>query len=122
MAESRARLSEELLRRLTAALRAGQLYSKGHPIITRNVEGFARAIDAFHELTPTLIVGIVEDQVIVDEMPVPRGAGFESLIRRLKQIGIERVTIEKGVTSESPSSITCGSVAGGIPREPSGRS
>jgi len=105
MADSRARLGEELLRRLTAALRAGQLYSKGHPIITRNVEGFARAIDAFHELTPTLIVGIVEDQVIVDEMPVPRGAGFESLIRRLKQIGVERITIEKGVTIEEISTL-----------------
>ena len=100
MLDSRSRLAEELLRRLTASLRAGQLYSKGHPLITRNLEGLGRAIDAFHAVTPALVVGIVEDQVIVDEMPVPRGAGLESLIRRLKQIGVERITIEKGATPE----------------------
>src|SRR6185503_4557804 len=34
----RAQLAEELLRRLSAALRSRQLYSKNHPIIARNLE------------------------------------------------------------------------------------
>ena len=97
MPDSRSHLAEDLLRRLTASLRAGQLYSRGHPIITRNLESLLRAIEAFHELTPSLVVGIVEEQIIVDEVPIPRGAGLESLVRRLKQIGIERITIDKGV-------------------------
>ncbi len=38
MAQPRSQLAEELLRRLAASLRAGQLYSKGHPIIARNLD------------------------------------------------------------------------------------
>ena len=93
----RAQLAEELLRRLAASLRAGQLYSKGHPIITRNLDSLYRAIDGLHDLSPTLVVGIVDDEFIVDEVPVPRAEALAPLVRRLRQIGVERVTIEKGV-------------------------
>ena len=111
---TRSQLGEELLRRLTASLRASQLYSKGHPIITRNLDGLSRAIEAFHEVTPALVVGIVEDQVIVDETPVPR-AGLESLVRRLKQIGVERITIDKGVAASEIATLS--EVVGTAPPE-----
>jgi len=93
----RAQLAEELLRRLAASLRAGQLYSKGHPVITRNLDSLYRAIDGLHDLSPTLVVGIVDDEFIVDEVPVPRAEALAPLVRRLRQIGVERITIEKGV-------------------------
>ena len=93
----RAQLAEELLRRLAASLRAGQLYSKGHPIITLNLDSLSRAIDGLHDLSPTLVVGILDDEFIVDEVPVPRAEALAPLVRRLRQIGVERITIEKGV-------------------------
>ncbi len=68
----RPQLAEELLRRLSASLRAGQLYSKGHPIISRNLDSLYRAVEAMHTLSPTLVVGIVDAEFIVDEVPVPR--------------------------------------------------
>lgn len=97
MALPRPQLTEELLRRLAASLRAAQLYSQGHPIITRNLDSLCRAIEALHDLSPTLVVGIVDDEFIVDEVPVPRAEALAPLVRRLRQIGIERITIEKGV-------------------------
>lgn len=97
MAPPRSQLAEELLRRLAASLRAGQLYSKGHPIIARNLDSLCRVIEALHDLSPTLVVGIVDDEFIVDEVPVPRAEALAPLVRRLRQIGIERITIEKGV-------------------------
>ena len=43
MSAPRLQLADELLRRLAAALRAGQLYSRGHPIIARNLEALSAA-------------------------------------------------------------------------------
>src|SRR6187399_594660 len=52
----RAQLAEELLRRLAASLRSGQLYSKGHPIITRNLEGLSTVLQLLHGLEPTVVI------------------------------------------------------------------
>jgi putative nucleotidyltransferase with HDIG domain len=100
MAPPRAQLAEELLRRLSASLRAGQLYSRGHPIIGRNLDSLARAIEALHAHSPSVVMGIVGDEVIVDETPVGKAEGLGALVRRLTQIGIERITIDRGVTAE----------------------
>jgi len=94
---SRAQLAEELLRRLAASLRSGQLYSKGHPLIARNLDGFGRAIEALHDLSPTVVIGIVDEEVIVDDLPIGGGGTLAPLVRRLRQIGIERIAIDRGV-------------------------
>jgi putative nucleotidyltransferase with HDIG domain len=96
----RAQLADELLRRFAAALRSGQLYSRNHPIITRNLESLAAAVNLLHTLDTSVVVGIVGDEVIVDDMPISRGENTLGLVRRLKQIGVERVTIDRGVTSD----------------------
>ncbi len=100
MAQPRSQLAEELLRRLAASLRAGQLYSQGHPIIARNLDSLCRTVVALHDLSPTLVVGIVDDEFIVDEVPVPRAEALAPLVQRLRQIGIERITVEKGVSHD----------------------
>ena len=94
---ARMQLAEELLRRLAASLRSGQLYSKGHPLIARNLDGLGRAIEALHDLAPTIVIGIVADEVIVDDLPIGGGGTLAPLVRRLRQIGIERIAIERGV-------------------------
>jgi putative nucleotidyltransferase with HDIG domain len=96
----RAQLADELLRRFAAALRSGQLYSKGHPIIARNLEALSGAIQLLHALEPTIVVGIVGDQIIVDELPIAKAETLGAFIRRLKQVGVERITIDRGVTPE----------------------
>ena len=96
-ASSRPQLAEELLRRLAASLRSSQLYSRGHPLIARNLEGLGRAIDALHDVAPSIVIGLVGDEVIVDDLPAGGAAGLLPLVRRLRQIGIERITIDRGV-------------------------
>lgn len=98
MTAPRPQLAEELLRRLAASLRSGQLYSKGHPIIIRNIEGLARAIEQLHEIEPTLVIGIVGEEFIVDDMPAAKADALIALVRRLRQIGVERIAIDRGVT------------------------
>ena len=51
---SRTQLAEELLRRLAAAVRSGQLYSRGHPIIGRNLEALSAAVQQLHRSAPSI--------------------------------------------------------------------
>jgi putative nucleotidyltransferase with HDIG domain len=98
MTAPRLQLADELLRRFAAALRSTQLYSKGHPIIARNLEALSAAAQLLHTLQPAIVVGLVGDEVIVDEVPIARADTMGPLIRRLQQSGIERITLERGVT------------------------
>src|SRR5438067_1757749 len=96
----RQQLADELLRRFAAALRSAQLYSAGHPIIARNLEGLSTAIQLLHALEPEIVIGIVGDEIIVDETPVAKAATLAALVRRLEQSAVERVTIDRGVTAD----------------------
>jgi putative nucleotidyltransferase with HDIG domain len=96
----RQQLADELLRRFAAALRSGQLYSRTHPIIGRNLDLLAAAVQQLHEQAPAIVIGIVGDEIIVDDVPVTKADTLGGLTRRLKQISIERITIDRGVTRE----------------------
>jgi len=100
MSTSRQALADELIRRLAAALRAAQLYSPGHPIIARNMDAWSSAIEALHRVQPSVIIGLVGDEVIVDEVPLTSAEAWAPVIRRLQQGGVERVTIERGVSHD----------------------
>jgi putative nucleotidyltransferase with HDIG domain len=100
MATQRAQLADELLRRFAATLRAAQLYAKNHPIVARNHEQLLTAIKALHGLGPSTVVGMVGDEIIVDDVPIAKGDTLGGLVRRMKQIGVERVTFDRGVTAE----------------------
>jgi putative nucleotidyltransferase with HDIG domain len=93
-------LADELLRRFAAALRSAQLYSQGHPIIARNLESLSTAIQLLHSLDPTIVIGLVGDEVIVDDMPMARADSLGGTVRRLQQSGVERIAIDRGVTTD----------------------
>jgi putative nucleotidyltransferase with HDIG domain len=96
----RGQQADEMLRRFAAALRSAQLYSRGHPIIGRNLESLAAACQVLHSVQPTIVVGLVADEVIVDDVPIVKSDATSPLVRRMQQTGVERVTIDHGVTME----------------------
>ncbi len=92
-------LSEELLRRFGAALRGAQLYAPGHPLVRSNTAGFAEIAGRMLEVSPTLSIALVGDEVVVGDLPTPRGGStLGELLVKLKAHGIERVTLERGLT------------------------
>ncbi len=100
-AAQRARLAEELLRRLAAALRGTQLYAPGHPLVTRGIAALADTLALAHTTSAAVTIGIVGDNLVVGDMPVPRAAEtLGELMRRLQQAGIERIVIDRGVVAE----------------------
>ena len=100
MTTPRFQLADELLRRFAASLRSAQLYSKGHPLIARNLESLSAALQLLHGLSPAVVIGLVGDEVIVDDMPIARADAIGPLARRLQQSGIERITFDRGVSAE----------------------
>ena len=95
---SRGRLAEELPRRLAAALRSAQLYAPSHPLVARSLAGLHEALQLLHVSTPSLAIGLVGDELVVGDAPVPRaGDTMGELMRRLQQAGIERIVIDRGV-------------------------
>jgi putative nucleotidyltransferase with HDIG domain len=98
MSTARFQLADELLRRFAAALRSTQLYSKGHPIIGRNLEALSAAIQLLHGLEPSIVIGLLSDEIVVDDMPIAKADAMGPMLRRLKQAGVERITIDRGAT------------------------
>jgi putative nucleotidyltransferase with HDIG domain len=90
---------EELLRRFGAALRGAQLYAPGHPLVIRNVTSFSDVVQRLLEDTPTVSIALLADEVVVGDQPIPRGAStIGELAAKLKSRGVERLSIDKGVT------------------------
>lgn len=95
---NRGKLAEELVRRLAAALRGSQLYSHGHPLVARTITALADSLALSLTNTPSVTIGIVGDDLVVGDVPVPRAAEtMAELMQRLRQAGIERIVIDRGV-------------------------
>jgi putative nucleotidyltransferase with HDIG domain len=94
-------LYEELLRRFASGTRAAQLYAADHPLLGRNVEGLLGALKTLHQQLPALTLGIVDHEFVVADTPLAKAsAGMKDLIERLLANKVERLSFERGVTSE----------------------
>ncbi len=100
MPAPRRQMAEDLIRSFAATMRSVQLYSKGHPLIGKNVDALSAAIQTLHSMESEVVIGMVGNEVIVDDLPVSKSESLAPTVRRLKQGGIERITIDRGVTAE----------------------
>jgi putative nucleotidyltransferase with HDIG domain len=96
---ARTALYDELLRRFAAGVRAAQLYAPDHPLLARNVDGLLSALRSLHQLTPSVPVGIVGNELVVCDTPMAKtSAGMSELVKRLRDHTIERIAFEGGIT------------------------
>jgi putative nucleotidyltransferase with HDIG domain len=100
-ATERARLADDLLRRLAAAIRGAQLYAPGHPLVTRSVTSLLETLATAHQYMPSITIGIVGEDMVVGDIPIRDAAStMGELMRRVQQAGIERIVIDRGVQSD----------------------
>ena len=93
--------AEELVRRLATALRGTELYSPTHPLVQRGIDGLAAAATEALQAAPSVVIGFVGDEVIVDTTRLPRGsAALVGFARDLREREIEKVTLSRGLTRE----------------------
>ena len=103
---SRSGLSEELVRRLASAMRAAQLYAPTHPLVAKSGAGLAELLTTMLANVPSLTIGIVGDDLVVADVPIPNAAeNLGELMRRLRQSGVERVVFDRGATAEEVSAL-----------------
>jgi putative nucleotidyltransferase with HDIG domain len=100
MSATKAKLADELLRRLAATIRSSQLYSPGHPIIAKNMDGLRASLQYFHTRDASVVVGLVGDEIIIDDVPIADAGTLGAIVQRLKDAGVERITIDRGVTAD----------------------
>jgi putative nucleotidyltransferase with HDIG domain len=100
-APERARLADELIRRLAASIRGAQLYAPGHPLVARSITSLAETLAAAHQSMPSITIGIVGDDLVVGDIPIRDAAStMGEVMRRVQQAGIERIVIDRGVQSD----------------------
>ena len=90
---------EELVRRLAAGLRAAELYAPQHPLVQRSVQALASACATFLTDAPSVVVGFVGDDVVVNDARLGKGsASLMGFVRGLRDREIEKITFHRGVT------------------------
>src|SRR5438094_1444942 len=91
--------AEELIRRLAAALRGTELYSPSHPLVQRGIDAFTSAATERLQSSPSVVIGFIGDEVVVDGARLPRGtASLIGFARDLRDRGIEKVTLNRGLS------------------------
>ncbi len=92
-------LYEDLTRRFATALRGNQLYAADHPIQQRNIAELFDTLARLLDQRPSIALGVVGNQIVVADTPLPRAAtNLSELLRRLRVCGIERIGVDRGVT------------------------
>ena len=69
-----AKTAEELVRRMAAALRGTELYAPTHPLVQRRIDELTATITCALQASPTVVVGFIGDEVVVDRTRLPRGS------------------------------------------------
>jgi putative nucleotidyltransferase with HDIG domain len=96
----RIKVAEDVLRYFTACTRSAQLYAVDHPIVARAVEQLVQTLERAHAEASSVVLGIVDRQVVVDGIPLAGVHGAADTGERLRAIGIERIAIERGVAGD----------------------
>ncbi len=98
---TRTAMYEDLLRRIAAGVRAAQLYAPDHPLVSRNMGALVAGLVALHQQLPSITVGIVGNELVVADTPMPKvSSTMTEFIRKLKDNKVERIAFDKGVTQE----------------------
>ena len=118
---ARVALYDELLRRFASGVRAAQLYAADHPLLGRNLEGLLSVLKSLHQHSPSVNIGIVGQQLVVQDTPMPKAStGMAELIKRLRDHQIERITFDRGLTADEASSFIHSIAALGSKTAPEG--
>jgi putative nucleotidyltransferase with HDIG domain len=93
----RLRLAADLMRHFAASVKVLQLYSPDHPIVRRAVTQFYETLERALVESGEVVVGFVEQQVVVNDTPLLDAQGATEIAERLKVAGVERIAIERGI-------------------------
>jgi putative nucleotidyltransferase with HDIG domain len=93
--------AEDLVRRIATAVRGADLYSPTHPLVQRGIDNLVAATQQALQNTPSIIVGFIDDEIVVDGSRLPRGtAALVGFARDLRERDVEKITLSRGITRD----------------------
>jgi len=93
--------AEDFVRRIATAVRGANLYSPTHPLVLRGIDNLVASAQEALQAVPSIIVGFIDDEIVVDGARLPRGtAALVGFARDLREREIEKVTLTRGVTRD----------------------
>jgi putative nucleotidyltransferase with HDIG domain len=91
--------AEDFVRRIATAVRGADLYSPAHPLVQRGIDALTTAAVERLQAAPSIVIGVIGDEVVVDGTRLPRGsASLIGFARDLRDRGIEKVTMTRGLS------------------------
>ena len=89
---------EDLIRRLGATVRTAELYAPTHPLVQRTALGLQGVLVPLLEGSPAVIVGFLEDDLVVNDTRMARGsANMAGLLRDMRDRKVEKITFGRGL-------------------------
>ena len=94
-------LQEDLVRRLSAAIRAGELYAPSHPLVQRSIDTLAAVTAKNLQNHPNAIIGFLGNDVVVNDLRLGTfSAQLVGLVRDMHERQIEKISFAQGVTRD----------------------
>jgi hypothetical protein len=82
-------------------VRGADLYSPNHPLVQRGIDNLVAATQQALQNAHSIIVGFIDDEIVVDGSRLPRGtAALVGFARDLRERDIEKITLSRGLTRE----------------------
>jgi putative nucleotidyltransferase with HDIG domain len=93
--------AEDFVRRIATAVRGADLYSATHPLVQRGIDNLVSAAQEALQGTPQIVVGFIDDEIVVDGTRLSRGtAALVGFARDLRDREVDKVTFARGVTRD----------------------
>jgi putative nucleotidyltransferase with HDIG domain len=92
---------EDLVRRLAAALRAGELYAATHPLVQRSIDALQVIATRNLQESETAVIGFIGNDIVVNDMRLGKfSASLVGFVRDMRDREIEKITFAAGVSKD----------------------
>jgi putative nucleotidyltransferase with HDIG domain len=94
-------IREDLVRRLAAALRAGELYALAHPLVQRSIDALQVTAAKNLQDSETAVIGFLGNDIVVNDARLGKfSASLVGFVRDMRDREIEKITFTNGVSKE----------------------
>jgi putative nucleotidyltransferase with HDIG domain len=94
-------LREDLVRRLSAAVRAGELYAPTHPLVQRSIDTLAAVTTKNLQSQQNAVIGFLGNDIVVNDLRLGKfSAQLVGLVRDMHERQIEKISFQQGTNRE----------------------
>ena len=98
---SQVTIREDLVRRLSAAIRAGELYAPAHPLVQRSIDTLFAVTTKNLQTIPNAVIGFLGNDIVVNDLRLGKfSAQLVGLVRDMHERQIEKISFLQGITRD----------------------